>query len=83
MTVRDKAIGHVRVPRASLTFSHNLCTSDSASCLQLIKLSIHRSMLGIVVGSVGGAGARSVGTRPTSSMFVSMLDEGLSLKRGG
>lgn len=56
-----------------LTFSQSLCTSASASCLQVIRLSIHPSRVGMVVGSVVGAGARSVGTRPTSSMLVSML----------
>lgn len=66
-----------------LTFSHSLCTSDSASCLHDMRLSIQPSTLGMVVGSVGGAGARSVGTRPTSSMFVSMLNASYRLKLAG
>lgn len=63
----------VRLDVVHLTFSQSLCTSDSASCLQVIKLSIQPSSVGMVVGSVGGAGAISVGTRPTSSILVSML----------
>lgn len=31
------------------TFSHNLCTSDSVSCLQAIRLSIQPSRVGMVV----------------------------------
>lgn len=54
------------------TFSHSLWTSTSASCLQFIKLSIHPSSVGMVAGS-RLAGASSAGTRPTSSMFVSIL----------
>lgn len=54
------------------TFSHSLCTSASASCLQFIRLSIQPSSVGMVVGSRAGWADSSVGTRPTSSMFVSM-----------
>lgn len=68
--------------KGKLTFSHSLCTSDSASCLQVIKASIQPSKVGIVVGSRGGAAGRSVGTRPTSSMFVSILEMAVS-GRGG
>lgn len=54
------------------TFSHSLWTSTSASCLQVIRLSIQPSRVGMVAGSalddIGSAGAR-----PTSSMFVSIL----------
>jgi hypothetical protein len=54
------------------TFSQSLCTSTSASCLQLIKLSIQPSKVGIVAGSrLTGASSAGAG-RPTSSMLVSM-----------
>jgi hypothetical protein len=60
------------------TFSHSLWTSVSASCLHCIKLSIQPSRVGIVAGS-RLAEVSSVGTRPTSSMFVSILAIGGSL----
>lgn len=57
----------------SPTLSHNLCTSLSASCLQLIKLSIQPSSVGMVVGSVAGTDDICIGSVLTSSMLVSML----------
>lgn len=57
---------------AKPTFSHNLWTSDSANCLQLIKLSIQPSSVGMVAGSKLDE-VSSAGTRPTSSIFVSMV----------
>lgn len=59
--------------KVSPTLSHNLCTSLSASCLQLIKLSIQPSSVGIVVGSVAGTDDICIGSVLTSSMLVSML----------
>jgi hypothetical protein len=57
----------------SHTFSHSLCTSLSASCLQLIRLSIQPSSVGIVVGSDVGADDSCMGSGIlTSSMLVSM-----------
>lgn len=63
-----------RVRHKTHTFSHNLWTSTSASCLQAIKLSIHPSKVGIDAGSavVEGSLAGS-GNLPTSSMLVSIL----------
>jgi hypothetical protein len=55
------------------TFSHSLWTSTSASCLQLIKLSIQPSKVGIEAVSVEGDSLEGSGTLPTSSMLVSML----------
>lgn len=59
--------------RADPTFSQSLWTSDSASCLQFIKLSIQPSSVGMVVGSIGGIGATSAGTLPTSSIVASIV----------
>lgn len=59
----------------SPTFSHSLCTSASASCLHVIKLSIQPSSVEMVAGSATVGGASSVGTRPTSSILVSMAEE--------
>ncbi len=64
------------------TFSHSLWTSASASCLHCIRLSIQPSRVGTVAGSML-TGASSVGTRPTSSMFVSMLAIGPSAGSAG
>lgn len=55
-----------------LTMSHSLWTSASDSCLQFIRFSIHCSSVDLVAGSVC-TGATSAGTRPTSSIFVSIL----------
>lgn len=61
-------------PETFLTLSQSLCTSASASCLQLIKLSIHPSSVGMVAGSLM-TGDTSVGGLPTSSILVSMSCE--------
>lgn len=63
-----------RRPRSGprLTLSQSLWTSDSASCLQDIKLSIQPSRVGMVVGSRLRTGEASAGARPTSSILVSM-----------
>ncbi len=53
------------------TLSQSLWTSTSASCLQVIKLSIQPSSVGMVAGSAW-TGDRSAGALPTSSMLVSM-----------
>lgn len=55
-----------------LTLSQSLWTSASANCLQLIKLSIQPSSVGMVAGSLG-TGDTSAGALPTSSIFVSMM----------
>lgn len=56
------------------TFSHSLCTSLSASCLQVIRLSIQPSRVGIVAGSEAGADDSCIGSGIlTSSMLVSMV----------
>src|SRR4051812_24578229 len=55
------------------TLSQSLCTSCSASCLHVIKLSIHPSRIGIDAGSVVGDSLVGDGTLPTSSMFVSIV----------
>ena len=58
----------------SHTFSHSLCTSLSASCLQLMRLSIQPSRVGIVAGSDAGADDSCMGSGIlTSSMLVSMV----------
>jgi len=55
------------------TFSQSLCTSLSASCLQLMRLSIQPSSVGIVVGSVVRTDDSCIGSGIlTSSMLVSM-----------
>ena len=65
-----------RAPRlessSRLTFSQSLWTSISESCLQAIKPSIHPSSVPVVVGS-SATGEMSLGTRPTSSIAVSIL----------
>lgn len=76
-------LSSVGIETGALTFSHSLWTSDSASCLQVIKLSIQPSSVGMVVGSRGGAAGKSAGTRPTSSMFVSMVKVSMSMRRRG
>lgn len=59
--------------RRSRTFSHSLWTSLSANCLQLIRLSIQPSRVGIVAGSEAGAEESCMGSGIlTSSMLVSM-----------
>jgi hypothetical protein len=58
----------------SHTFSHSLCTSLSASCLQLMRLSIQPSRVGMVAGSDAGADDSCMGSGIlTSSMLVSMV----------
>lgn len=58
----------------SHTLSHSLCTSLSASCLQLMRLSIQPSSVGIVVGSDVGADDSCMGSGIfTSSILVSMV----------
>lgn len=58
----------------SRTLSHSLCTSLSASCLQLMRLSIQPSSVGIVVGSDVGADDSCMGSGIlTSSILVSMV----------
>jgi hypothetical protein len=58
----------------SHTLSHSLCTSLSASCLQLMRLSIQPSSVGIVVGSEAGADDSCMGSGIlTSSILVSMV----------
>lgn len=60
--------------QCSPTLSHSLCTSLSANCLQLIRLSIQPSSVGIEAGSDGGAEDSCMGSGIfTSSMFVSMM----------
>lgn len=56
-----------------LTMSHSLWTSASDSCLQFIRFSIHCSSVDLVAGSVC-TGDTSAGTLPTSSIFVSMVE---------
>jgi hypothetical protein len=66
------------------TLSHSLCTSLSASCLQLIRLSIQPSNVGIVVGSEVGADDSCIGSGIfTSSMLVSMVAGGAPGVVGG
>lgn len=55
------------------TLSQSLWTSCSASCLHVIKFSIHPSRIGIDAGSVVGDNLVGEGTRPTSSIFVSIV----------
>jgi hypothetical protein len=63
-----------RAQELSHTFSQSLCTSLSASCLQVMRLSIQPSRVGIVVGSVVGADDSCMGSGIfTSSIFVSMV----------
>jgi hypothetical protein len=63
--------------RFSHTFSHNLCTSLSANCLQVINVSIQPSKVGMVAGSVDGIDDRCVGSGIfTSSMLVSIVAVG-------
>jgi hypothetical protein len=58
----------------SHTFSQSRCTSLSANCLQLMRLSIQPSRVGIVVGSVVGADDSCMGSGIfTSSILVSMV----------
>ena len=69
------------------TFSQSLCTSVSANCLHVIKLSIHPSRVGIEAGSEAGDNLDGSGARPTSSILVSMMfgflvAGGYMLKRG-
>jgi hypothetical protein len=57
-----------------ITFSHNLCTSLSTSCLHFMRFSIHPSRVGIDAGSVDGTDDNCEGSGIfTSSMFVSMI----------
>jgi len=72
LQARSPASGSDSIERDKLAFSQSRMTSCSASCLQFIKLSIQPSSVGIVAGSWVGADGRSAGTRPTSSIFVSM-----------
>jgi hypothetical protein len=62
-----------KTPTDAHTFSHSLCTSLSASCLHVIRLSIQPSSVGIVVGSVVGTDDIGMGSDLTSSMFVSIF----------
>ena len=61
--------------RGPLTLSQSLCTSFSANCLQLIKLSIQPSKVGIDAGSVAGERRGGSGTLAisTSTIFESIL----------
>jgi len=71
----------MRRQRFSHTFSHSLCTSLSASCLQVIKVSIQPSSVGMVAGSVDGIDDRCVGSGIfTSSMLVSIVAAGKRYK---
>jgi hypothetical protein len=57
-----------------ITFSHNLCTSLSTSCLHFMRFSIHPSRVGIDAGSVDGTDDNCEGSGIfTSSIFVSMI----------
>lgn len=55
------------------TFSHNRCTSTSANCLQVMRLSIHPSKVGIGAASDAGEILAGSGALPTSSILVSMI----------
>lgn len=59
--------------RSPRTFSQSLCTSTSASCLHVIRLSIHPSRVGMDAGSVAGDNLDGSGALPTSSILVSMM----------
>jgi hypothetical protein len=63
----------------SHTLSHSLCTSLSASCLQLMRLSIQPSSVGIVVGSDVGADDSCMG----SGIFTSSILGGGGIDVGG
>ena len=68
--------------RPSLTLSHNLVTSFSANCLQLIKFSIQPSRVGIAAcsergGSCDGSGALLTSMSIFESMIASSLDKEL------
>lgn len=55
------------------TFSQSFCTSTSANCLQVIRLSIHPSKVAMGAASDAGDNLAGSGALPTSSMLVSML----------
>jgi hypothetical protein len=73
--------------RAAHTFSQSRCTSLSANCLQVMRLSIQPSSVGIVVGSVVGTDETGMFSGILmSSMLVSMAGGGgwwLGLDRMG